>query len=214
MEDAIIPTARPKTPFNLDRERAAATDTLAHRSRTAPHLARRAPIVLACVDGRDNAAVAKRLRLSPTTVCKWRARFVRDRLDGLYDEPRPDAPRTVTDDQVERVVVGTLETTPRGAMHWSTRGMAKATGLSHMTIARIWRAFGLQPHREPVRTDAGAAWLGSVTVCPNSLVSLRKRPQALLTRVLPTASKGSHNKILLTLMSSDARRPVVSTTRR
>ena len=82
-----------------------------------------------------------------TTVGKWRARFVRDRVDGLLDEPRPGAPRTVTDAQVEQVVVATLETTPPGATHWSTRSLARGTGLSRMTINRIWRAFGLRPHR-------------------------------------------------------------------
>jgi transposase len=142
-----MPIGRPKTPLILSDEERQQLESLAHRSRTAALLARRARIVLACADGRDNGAVAKRLRLSPTTVCKWRARFVRDRIDGLYDEPRPGAPRTVTDDQVERVIVRTLETTPRGATHWSTREMARATGLSHMTIARVWRAFGLKPHR-------------------------------------------------------------------
>jgi transposase len=121
--------------------------SLAHRSRTAPLLARRARIVLACSEGEDNQKVARRLRLSPTTVCKWRARFVRDRLDGLYDEPRPGAPRRITDEQVEQVIVRTLETKPRGATHWSVRDMAKATGLNRMAINRIWRAFGLQPHR-------------------------------------------------------------------
>ena len=100
-----------------------------------------------CAVGRDNKTVAKRLRLSPATVGKWRARFVRDRVDGLLDEPRPGAPRTVTDAQVERVVMETLETTPRGATHWSTRSLARATGLSRMTISRIWHAFGLRPHR-------------------------------------------------------------------
>ena len=103
--------------------------------------------MLACAQGHDNKAVAKRLQLSPSTVGKWRARFVSDRLDGLYDEPRPGAPRKITDAQVEQVIIRTLESTPRGATHWSTRSMAKATGLSHATISRIWRAFGLKPHR-------------------------------------------------------------------
>ena len=98
-------------------------------------------------EGRDTNGVARRLRVSPATVCKWRARFLRDRLDGLFDEPRPGAPRTITDDQIEQVIIRTLETTPRGATHWSTRDMAKAVGLSRMTVNRIWRAFGLQPHR-------------------------------------------------------------------
>jgi transposase len=91
--------------------------------------------------------VAKFLRLTPLTVGKWRARFLRDRLEGLYDEPRPGAPRRITDDEIEKVVVQTLESKPRGATHWSTRSMAKQTGLSHATISRIWRAFRLQPHR-------------------------------------------------------------------
>jgi transposase len=91
--------------------------------------------------------VARRLRLSPTTVCKWRARFVRNRLEGLYDEPRPGAPRRIGDDQIEQVIIRTLETKPAGAAQWSVREMAKATGLNRMAINRIWRAFGLQPHR-------------------------------------------------------------------
>jgi transposase len=80
-------------------------------------------------------------------VGKWRSRFLKSRLEGLYDEPRPGAPRKIGDDHVERVIIQTLESTPRGQTHWSTRGLAKATGLSRMTISRIWRAFGLQPHR-------------------------------------------------------------------
>ena len=122
-------------------------DSWAHRSRSAPQLARRARIVLACAAGRSTTSIAKRLHVSRTTVCKWRTRFVRDRLDGLLDEPRPGSPRRITDAQVEQVVIQTLETTPRGATHWSTRDMAKAAGVSHMTIHRIWQAFGLQPHR-------------------------------------------------------------------
>jgi transposase len=108
---------------------------------------RPARIVLACAAGRDNKTVARRMRITPATVGKWRARFVRDRLEALYDEPRPGAPRTITDEHVEQVIIRTLENTPRGATHWSTRTMAKATGLSHATISRIWHAFGLQPHR-------------------------------------------------------------------
>src|SRR5439155_766538 len=91
------------------------------------------------------------------TVCKWRGRFVVHRLDGLYDEPRPGAKRTITDAQVEDVIIRTLETTPRGATHWSTREMAKAVGLSHTAISRMWHTFGLQPHlsdaRVPHRLD-------------------------------------------------------------
>lgn len=140
-------TGRPKASLVLTNEERGQLESVAHRSRTAPQLARRARIILVAAEGRDNVTVAKRLRLSPTTVCKWRARFVRDRIDGLYDEPRPGTPRTITDEQVEQVIVRTLETTPHGATHWSTRGMAKTVGLSAMTISRVWRAFGLQPHR-------------------------------------------------------------------
>jgi transposase len=103
--------------------------------------------VLACAEGLDNKAAAKRLRCSLGMVGKWRSRFLKARLEGLYDEPRPGAPRKVGDDQIERVVIQTLESTPRGQTHWSTRELANATGLSRMTISRIWRAFGLQPHR-------------------------------------------------------------------
>ena len=103
--------------------------------------------MLACGDGLDNEAVARKLRCSRGMVVKWRARFLKQRLEGLYDEPRPGAPRKVSDEQVERVVIQTLESTPRGQTHWSTRELAKTTGLSRMTISRIWHAFGLQPHR-------------------------------------------------------------------
>jgi transposase len=104
-------------------------------------------VVLACAEGRDNQAVAKKLRCSKGMVGKWRSRFLQCRLEGLYDEPRPGAPRKVSDAEVEQVVIQTLESTPRGETHWSTRGLAKTTGLSRMTISRIWHAFGLQPHR-------------------------------------------------------------------
>jgi transposase len=138
---------RPKVALILTKDERVRLESLAHRSRTAPHVARRARIVLACADGHDNKVVATRLRMSPTTVCKWRARFVRDRLDGLYDEPRPGAPRQIGDEQIEQVIVRTLEEAPRGATHWSIRDMAKASGMSRSTVNRIWRAFGLQPHR-------------------------------------------------------------------
>jgi transposase len=138
---------RPKVALILTAEERTRLDSLAHRSRTAAHLARRARIILACAEGCDNKVVAKRLRMSPTTVCKWRARFLRDRLDGLYDEPRPGAPRRITDEQIEQVIVRTPEETPHGATHWSTRGMANASGLGRTTVSEIWRAFRLQPHR-------------------------------------------------------------------
>ena len=117
------------------------------RPSTAQGLALRARIVLVCAEpGVSNMEVADRLGLSPTTVRKWRSRFVVAGLDGLHDEPRPGAPRAITDDDVERVIVKTLEETPRDATHWSTRSMAAATGMSQSAISRIWRAFGLKPH--------------------------------------------------------------------
>ena len=140
-------TGRPKQPLLLTEEERARLQSLAHRARSQPLLARRARVVLACGDGLDNQAVAGKLRCSLGMVGKWRARFLKQRLEGLYDEPRPGAPRKVSDEQVERVVIETLESTPRGQTHWSTRELAKTTGLSRMTISRIWHAFGLQPHR-------------------------------------------------------------------
>src|SRR5216683_5439772 len=140
-------TGRPKQPLTVTSEERQRLESLAHRARSQALLARRARVVLGCAEGLDNKAVAKKLRCSLGMVGKWRARFLEARLEGLYDEARPGAPRQVSDAQVEQVVVQTLESTPRGATHWSTRGLAQATGLSRMTISRIWRAFGLQPHR-------------------------------------------------------------------
>jgi transposase len=142
-----MPLGRPKAPLVLSAADEETLNTWARRARTAPTVARRARIVLACARDLTNQTVAKKLRVSPQMVGRWRARFIARRLDGLVDEPRPGAPRTISDDQVEAVIIRTLETTPRGATHWSTRAMAKATGLSHVTVARMWRAFGLQPHR-------------------------------------------------------------------
>jgi transposase len=140
-------TGRPKAILTVTEDERRQLESLAHRSRTASFVARRARIVLACAEGLSNLAVARRLRVAPATVGTWRQRFIEQRVDGLFDEPRPGSPRQITDEQVEAVIVRTLESTPRGATHWSTRGMAKATGLSAMAISRIWRAFGLQPHR-------------------------------------------------------------------
>jgi transposase len=140
-------TGRPKLPLSLTEEDHNRLQSLAHRARSQPLLARRARVVLACSEGLDNKTVARKLRVSLGMVGKWRSRFRKAGLEGLYDEPRPGAPRQVSDAEVEQVVVQTLESTPRGQTHWSTRGLAKATGLSRMTISRIWHAFGLQPHR-------------------------------------------------------------------
>src|ERR1700680_2874474 len=147
MQEAQMRTGRPKQPLIVTNDERQRLESLAHRAPRQSVLARRARVVLACAEGLDNKAVAKKLRCSLGMVGKWRSRFLKQRLEGLYDEPRPGAPRTVSDAQVEPVVIRTLESTPRGETHWSTRGLAKATGLSRMTISRIWHAFGLQPHR-------------------------------------------------------------------
>ena len=118
----------------------------AKRPSSAQALALRCRIVLACAEGVSNSQVARQLGVARSTVTKWRARFVAERLDGLVDEPRPGAPRTITDEQVERVLVMTLETTPTDATHWSTRSLARHLGMSQSAISRIWRAFGLKPH--------------------------------------------------------------------
>ena len=120
---------------------------LASRRRTAQALAARARIVLACGEGEQNKVVAARLGVDAATVAKWRRRFAEQRLNGLRDEPRSGAPRTVEDERIEAVIVRTLESQPPDATHWSSRGMARASGLSVSTVQRIWRAFGLQPHR-------------------------------------------------------------------
>jgi transposase len=108
----------------------------------------RSRIVLAAADGLSTTAIAGRLGIALSSARKWRSRFVTDRLDGLLDEPRPGRPRTVSDEQVEAVITRTLETTPRDATHWSTRSLAAELGLSQSAVSRIWRAFGLQPHRQ------------------------------------------------------------------
>ena len=129
-----------------DEERTELT-SLAARRNTAQALALRARIVLRCATGAENQQVAADLRIDKTTVGKWRRRFVERRIDGLRDEPRSGAPRTVDDARIEAVIVRTLESLPPDATHWSSRGMARASGLSISTVQRIWRAFGLRPHR-------------------------------------------------------------------
>ncbi|WP_331737037.1 IS630 family transposase [Streptomyces sp. NBC_00211] len=117
------------------------------RRSSAQSLALRSRIVLESADGHAIAEVARRLGITTDTFRAWRRRFLERRLDGLCDEPRPGVPRKITDADVERVIVKTLEETPKDATHWSTRSMAAATGMSQSAISRIWRAFALQPHR-------------------------------------------------------------------
>jgi transposase len=122
-------------------------NSMASRRKTAQALALRARIVLACADGKQNKEVAVELGLAENTVGKWRRRFVQHRVDGLHEDPRSGTPRTIEDERIEAIVVKTLESLPADATHWSSRGMAMASGLSISSVQRIWRAFGLQPHR-------------------------------------------------------------------
>ena len=138
---------RPTPPLTLSEQERETLQAWARRPKTAQALAHRARMILGCAEGKTNTAVAEELRVTKATVGKWRSRFLERRVDGLVDEPRPGTPRRTTDADVERVVAMTLETTPTDATHWSTRSMARRSGLSHSTINRIWRAFGLQPHR-------------------------------------------------------------------
>jgi transposase len=133
--------------IELSEDERIALESYARRRKTAQALAMRARIVLRCAEGGHDGIVAEEIGVARNTVGRWRRRFTALRLQGLLDEPRPGAPRKISDAQVERVITETLESTPKGATHWSTRDMAKQSGLSHSTIGRIWRAFGLKPHR-------------------------------------------------------------------
>ena len=144
----IVMTGRRAAPqIVLKDDERSELEGLARRRKTAQAMAMRARIVLACADGLESKQVAATLDVNQGTVGKWRRRFAEHRLDGLYDESRPGAPRTIDDARIEAVVVTTLESVPEDATHWSSRGLAKASGLSTSTVQRIWRAFGLQPHR-------------------------------------------------------------------
>jgi transposase len=140
-------TGRPKAPLILTDEERETLGRWSRRAKSSQALALRCRIVLACATGATNKQVAAELGVSLPTVGKWRSRFVTRRLEGLVDEPRPGAPRTITDEQVEAVVVATLEETPTDATHWSRASMAKRSGLSKSTVGRIWKAFRLKPFK-------------------------------------------------------------------
>ncbi|MEZ5875965.1 MAG: helix-turn-helix domain-containing protein, partial [Hyphomicrobiales bacterium] len=138
---------RPIAPRDLSAEERAYLERQVRRYRVARSFSDRCRMILRCADGAPSKVVAAELGAHEHTVGKWRRRFLKDRIDGLFDEARPGRPRTIEDDQVAEVIERTLTTTPKDATHWSIRSMAKETGLSHTTIRRMWTAFGLQPHR-------------------------------------------------------------------
>jgi transposase len=205
--------ARPKPELVLSDDERHKLILWASRPKSTQRLALRARIVLACADESSNKTVAARLGVCGATVGTWRTRFVAKRLDGLVDDPRPGAPRTVTDAEVERVVTRTLEIKPAAATHWSTRGMAKATGMSQSAISRIWRAFGLKPHRadtfklstdpyfvEKVR-DVVGLYLAPpekaivLSVDEKSQVQALDRTQPLLPMTPGQAERGTHDYV-------------------
>jgi transposase len=142
-----MPRGRPLAELTLTSEDRETLLDWTRRPKTAQALAQRARIVLAAAEGRPNDAIAAEFGINPRTAGKWRRRFLEQGPDGLLDEPRPGAPRTIGDADVERVIALTLESAPRDATHWSTRSMAAASGYSQSSISRIWRAFALAPHR-------------------------------------------------------------------
>mgnify|MGYP001097230743 FL=1 len=185
----------------------------ARRRRTAQALALRARIVLGCAQGATNSQVAQRLRVTLQTVGKWRQRFVEQRLDGLVDAPRPGQPRRISDAKVEEVLAMTLERRPKEATHWSTRLMAKASGLNQTAVLRIWRAFGLQPHRtetfklstDPLFIDKVRDIVGlylsppthAVVLCVDekSQIQALDRTQPLLPLSFGVAERRSHDYV-------------------
>ena len=138
---------RPIPPLLLSREERETLERWVRRPSSAQALSLRARIILTCAQGKTNTEVAQQMHLAKPTVGKWRSRFLARRLDGLPDEPRPGAPREISDAAVERVLTLTLEKRPADATYWSTRSMARRCGLSQSAVSRIWRAFALQPHR-------------------------------------------------------------------
>jgi transposase len=203
-----MPRLKPLILSDEEREKLTAW---ARRPKTSQRLALRSRIILAAAAGDSNGDIAVDLNITVQTVGKWRQRFLDDRLEGLVDEPRPGAPRTISDAQVEEVIAKTLESKPDQATHWSTRGMAKAVGLSQTAIGRIWRAFGLQPHRqetfklstdpffvEKVR-DVVGLYLNPpdraiiLSVDEKSQIQALNRTQPLLPMTPEQAERGTHD---------------------
>jgi transposase len=205
--------ARPKPELILSDDERVKLSTWASRPKSTQRLALRARIVLVCAEEPSNKVVAGRLGVCAATVGTWRKRFLARRLAGLVDDPRPGAPRTVTDADVERVVTRTLETKPAAATHWSTRGMAKATGMTQSAVSRIWRAFGLKPHRtttfklstdpyfvEKVRDVVGLYMAPPeraivLSVDEKSQVQALDRTQPVLPMTPTQAERGTHDYV-------------------
>ena len=198
-------------PLTLADDERAKLEGWVRRPKTAQRLALRSRIVLAAAAGDSNTDIARRLRVTLPTVGKWRARFLADRLEGLVDEPRPGAARTITDADVEAVVTKTLESRPDNATHWSTRGMAAACGLSQTAVSRIWRAFGLKPHlRETFKLSSDPFFVEKVrdvvglylnppdraivlSVDEKSQVQALDRTQPLIPMTPGQAERGTHD---------------------
>ena len=144
----FMPRGRPIPPLVLTHEEKTALERVSRRRSAGRDDVMRARVILACSGGLSNGEVARTQGVGDHTVGKWRKRFLVSRLDGLIELPRSGAPRSISDEKVQEIITLTLETKPKDATHWSTRGMAKKCGLSNVSVARIWRAFGLQPHRQ------------------------------------------------------------------
>lgn len=141
-------TGRPTEPLVLNKEERDYLELQVHQHQMVTRsMTERCQIILRCADGMTSKAVAAELGIHENTVGKWRRRFLKNRIEGLFDEERPGRPRTIDDDQIAAVIARTLQSAPEDAAHWSIRSMAAKTGFSHTTIRRIWAAFGLQPHR-------------------------------------------------------------------
>lgn len=198
-------------PIHLSAEEQSQLETWVRRPKTLQRLALRARIVLAAAQGQSNTTIAHDLHVTLPTVGKWRQRFLEDRLEGLNDEPRPGAPRSITDAHVEEAITTTLESKPTNATHWSTRSLGKKLGLSQTAVCRIWHAFGLQPHRQgtfklstdPMFIDKVRDVVGLylnpperaivLSVDEKSQVQALDRTQPLLPMTLGQVERGTHD---------------------
>ena len=155
---------RPPVEIQLTGNERRQLQSWARRHSSSQALAMRCKIVLFCEDpDLTGGEIAAKVGCNPATVSKWRKRFAERRLDGLIDEPRPGAQRTISDDLVEQVVIDTLETTPPDATHWSTRSLAAKHGISHQTVSEIWRAFGLKPWQQDEFKISPERWFSALT---------------------------------------------------